>query len=107
MTPHDRDPVAFSAKQAFDVRLASAPIANDTWGIGPAGDFAFASTGFTHLEGAAVHTRGVRHLRKHGVLVVVDHITTDRPRNVVAFWHAHPNCTVANQNPIMAIATKI
>ena len=51
-------------------RRSSWQVSNDTCGISAEGDFAFGSTGFEGLAGVAVHTRGVRHLRKAGVVVV-------------------------------------
>ena len=71
------------------------PIPDRSWSITPDSDFAFADTEFERLEGLAVHTRAVRHLRQHGVLVIVDRVATDRARNVSALWHLHPNCTLS------------
>ena len=51
------------------------------------------------LAGNATHTRAVYYQRPPAaaadgdVLVVVDLITSDRPRAVQATWHAHPNST--------------
>ena len=74
--------------------ISKEPISNATWGISAEGDVAFGSVGFD-LDGVAVHTRGLRHLREAGVVVVVDRVSTDRPRNVTTFWHVHPNRSVA------------
>jgi hypothetical protein len=44
------------------------------------------------------HTRGVLYLRGIGWLVV-DRVTTDRPRRVTPLWHFHPDCTVVREGP--------
>ncbi|MCC6489806.1 MAG: alginate lyase family protein [Candidatus Hydrogenedentes bacterium] len=51
-------------------------------------------SGFAEVEGAATHERLVYYLRG-GYWIVVDRITTDRPRRITALWHFHPDCTVA------------
>jgi hypothetical protein len=73
---------------------AVAPIPNASWGVDPIGDFAFSSTEFEQVVGTAVHTRGIRHIRGAGVIVVVDRVISDRPRTVTALWHGHPNCSL-------------
>ena len=50
--------------------------------------------GFGGLDGIAVHERTVIYVKPRYWLVV-DHLTTDRPRAVTALWHIHPDCTVA------------
>jgi hypothetical protein len=35
------------------------------------------------------------YMRAQGIWVVVDRISTDRPRVVEGLWHVHPSCTVA------------
>ena len=95
-----------SAEQVGILGAASAPVPNYSWSIAPDSDFAFASVEFERLEGLALHTRGVRHLRRHGVLVVVDRVTTDRPRNVTALWHAHPNCTISIMQNLQQVQVK-
>lgn len=84
-----------NAEQVGILGAAKAPIPERSWSITPDSDFAFADTEFERLEGLAVHTRAVRHLRQHGVLVIVDRVATDRARNVSALWHLHPNCTLS------------
>ena len=84
-----------NAEQVGVLGAARTPIPDHSWSITSDSDFAFAETEFERLQGLAVHTRGVLHLRQHGVLVVVDRVATDRPRNVSALWHLHPNCTLS------------
>jgi hypothetical protein len=94
--------------------VASAPVGNDTWEFTPASDWATGSQALWEgLGGAAAHTRSVLYTRgafavapdgrytdvgsgRDGdFLVVVDAITSDRPRHVSAAWHTHPNATAA------------
>jgi hypothetical protein len=67
----------------------------DAFAFDPKFDYArgtFAD-GYHGLKGKATHERSVRYIR--GVCwVVADRITTDRPRNLQALWHFHPDCTV-------------
>jgi len=48
---------------------------------------------FDGVRGRAVHHRAVTHVRGEYWLVV-DRIETDRPRDLTAMWHFHPDCTV-------------
>ncbi len=62
--------------------------------LAPAFDFARGSfSGFTDLEGEATHTRALLYVRGR-YWIVVDRITTDRPRALETLWHFHPRCTV-------------
>ncbi|GMV93204.1 MAG: hypothetical protein AMXMBFR82_29820 [Candidatus Hydrogenedentota bacterium] len=51
-------------------------------------------SGFGDVEGEVKHERLV-YYKRAGYWIVVDRITTDRPRRVSALWHYHPDCTVA------------
>lgn len=48
---------------------------------------------FTDLEGAYKHNRALLYVRGQ-FWVVVDKVETDRPRNIEALWHWHPECDV-------------
>jgi hypothetical protein len=48
---------------------------------------------FDGVKGHAVHHRAVTFVRDE-YWVVVDRIETDRPRDVTALWHFHPDCRV-------------
>jgi hypothetical protein len=48
---------------------------------------------FAGVEGEVAHRRAVLYLRGK-FWIVVDRVTTDRPRQVTALWHLHPDCTV-------------
>ena len=80
--------------QKSDVREALRPMA-DHWAIEPRFDFSRGTfkRGFTKLRGKARHTRAVVYLRGK-YWVVVDQITTNRPRLIEPLWHFHPDCTV-------------
>ncbi len=49
--------------------------------------------GFSKLKGKATHSRTVVYLRDQ-YWIVVDRISTDRPRQIQPLWHFHPDCTV-------------
>ncbi len=51
-------------------------------------------SGFGDVEGVVKHERLV-YYKRGGYWIVVDRITTDRPRRITALWHYHPDCTVA------------
>lgn len=55
---------------------------------------------FKGLEGRAGHTRAVMYVRD-AFWVVVDHITTDRPREIDVLWHWHPTCKVKKEGKIV------
>ncbi len=48
---------------------------------------------FRDLEGKCKHTRTVYYSRGN-FWVVVDQVATDRPREIEALWHWHPDCVV-------------
>jgi len=80
----------------------------------PSADTAYGNmTMYDGLQGAATHARGVYFHRPTAPVsvgdgdwaVVVDVITSDRPRTVQAYWHTHPNATVAAIAPGTLVAT--
>jgi hypothetical protein len=56
---------------------------------------------FTGLEGTCKHTRTLFYARGD-LWVVVDNITTDRPRKIEALWHWHPGCKVVVESEKVA-----
>lgn len=73
---------------------AAAPVDPSTYSIGTDYDYARGAMSlYEQLAGTATHTRAVL-FRKGQWFVVVDAITTDRPRAIQATWHAHPNSSV-------------
>jgi len=83
------------AGQNNDIKEVSEPLSNDVFHIADTYDYATGAftAGYIDIEGDATHTRAVVYVRNK-YWVVVDHITTDRPRNIQTLWHFHPNCTV-------------
>ncbi len=83
------------AGQNADAREAKTPVPVDTYAVQPAFDYARGAftAGYAGVEGAAAHTRAVVYLRGQ-YWVVVDRVTTDRPRTITPLWHFHPDCTV-------------
>ena len=87
--------------------VATAPISPSSFGFAPAADWAYGSMSLydtTVLKGTATHTRAVYYQRAPAAsaagasadgdfLLVVDALSSDRPRSVQATWRAHPNAT--------------
>lgn len=75
---------------------ADAPLDSTAFVWGEAFDFARGSfdAGFRGVAGRAHHTRALMYVRG-AYWIVVDRIDTDRPRQVTALWHLHPDCAVA------------
>ena len=55
------------------------------------------SDGFVNVDGKIEHSRSVFYLREK-LWVVVDNITTDRPRKLEVLWHYHPDCNTIIEN---------
>jgi hypothetical protein len=74
--------------------LAKSPLDNSHIKISPTFDYATNSfSAFKNVEGVASHTRALMYVRD-AFWVVVDRISTDKPRKVETLWHWHPDCTV-------------
>lgn len=86
--------------------VASAPVGNDTFSFTPAVDAVYGTMQmYDGLAGKASHSRAVYYQRSANWmdltegqqaldgdwLVVVDMLTSDRPRAVQITWHMHPN----------------
>ncbi|MEO1401604.1 MAG: alginate lyase family protein [Cyanobacteria bacterium J06635_1] len=80
--------------QRADIPLTRAPLSAQ-FATHPTFDFAegTARQGFEKIIGRVVHQRAVVYLRNK-FWVVIDHIQTDRPRQLNPLWHFHPDCTV-------------
>ncbi|MEM6845931.1 MAG: alginate lyase family protein [Bacteroidota bacterium] len=64
-------------------------------------DYATGSFGkFISTEGEVDHQRAVMYVQGE-FWVVVDRITTDRPRQIEALWHWHPTCEVGQESSIV------
>lgn len=80
--------------QAPGPRLANKPLSDEHYKITGEFDYAWNSFDqFTDVEGEFGHTRAMFYVREN-FWIVVDRITTDRPRNIEALWHWHPDCEV-------------
>lgn len=69
-------------------------------------DFDYASSSFdkfVEIEGKAAHTRTVFYVRGE-FWIVVDKISTDRPRKIEALWHWHPESQVIKEQ--LTVKTK-
>lgn len=91
------------ANQNNDVKEFTEPLSEDVYQINDTLDYARGSftAGYNTLEGIATHTRTVVYVRNK-FWVVVDQVTTDRPRQIQGLWHFHPHCTVENDNTTVA-----
>lgn len=80
--------------QQADTREAQQPVGG--YALEPEFDFARGTfdRGFTNVKGTAIHKRAIVYLR-HQYWIVIDQITTDRPRHIEPLWHFHPDCRVA------------
>jgi hypothetical protein len=80
--------------QAPGPKLAEAPLAENQTKITPDFDYATGQfADFRNVEGTARHTRALLYVRGE-YWVVVDRISTDRPRTIETLWHWHPDCLV-------------
>lgn len=80
---------------------ADKPLSEKYYKITPDYDYAWGSfDNFIDLEGKCEHMRRLFYVRGD-MWVVVDQITTDRPRKIEALWHWHPTCQVqVNKNVV-------
>ena len=80
--------------QKPNVPVVDKPFSDIYYKITPDFDYAWGSFDkYIDLEGQAVHTRALFYVRNK-YWVVVDHVHTDRPRNIDVLWHWHPECEV-------------
>jgi hypothetical protein len=80
---------------------AKEPVSKKDWLITAESDYAQGTFDrFNDLEGSCRHTRRLFYFREE-LWVVVDEISTDRPRKIDALWHWHPQCkVVANEKNV-------
>ncbi|MFW6277471.1 MAG: alginate lyase family protein [Prolixibacteraceae bacterium] len=60
---------------------------------------------FSDLEGECEHIRQFFYVRGD-MWVVIDRISTDRPRKIEALWHFHPDCAVKQNNEIVSTSNE-
>jgi len=86
------------------------PIPSTSYNLSSISDWAFGSMSLwdDSLNGQATHTRGLFYFHGHAsawgpptgdFLIVVDRLTSDRPRKLEATWHAHPNASLRILSP--------
>lgn len=83
--------------QAPGQRKAGTPLSKDQYKITADHDYACGSFEQFNVQGTCRHTRTLFYKRGE-FWVVVDQIETDRPRDIEALWHFHPDCTVNEEN---------
>jgi hypothetical protein len=95
LSSHSHNLIIIDGKgQGPGPRLAEEPIPEKKFRITDEFDYASASVDhFDDLEGEARHSRSVFYIRGE-FWVVVDRITTDRPREIEVLWHWHPDTSV-------------
>ena len=80
--------------------LAAQPVPNSSWSFGKHTDTVCGTMKlYENLKGSVAHTRATVYRRTPPAglppfVLVVDAVTTDRPRTIQATWHLHPNSTV-------------
>ncbi|MCX6303001.1 MAG: alginate lyase family protein [Bacteroidia bacterium] len=80
--------------QAPGPNLANQPLNGGNFTISEKFDYAWGSFNkFNDTEGICDHTRALLYVRDK-FWIVVDRISTDRPRKIETLWHWHPDCTV-------------
>jgi hypothetical protein len=80
--------------QAPGPKVTDKPVPESDYRITPDHDLAQGSFSlFNGLDGSCSHTRTLYYKRGQ-FWVVIDRITTDRPRTIEALWHWHPSCIV-------------
>lgn len=90
--------------QAPGPRLAVEPLSNKHCNITEDFDHAWhISEEYKNIDGICSHLRSLLYVRGQ-FWVVVDKITTDRPRTVEILWHWHPECQVNVERKQMVTA---
>jgi hypothetical protein len=88
----------------YQPSVAIEAAANSSWSFTAAKDFVAGQSSLYHgLQGTVTHQRGLLYTKTSqaglpAYIVVVDRVSSDRPRTVQASWHAHPNSAVAFVN---------
>jgi hypothetical protein len=84
--------------QAPGPTMTKQPLSDKYFNISEKFDYAWNSFDlFKDVKGESRHTRALFHVRGK-FWVVVDRISTDRPRKIEALWHWHPTCKVGIKN---------
>ena len=92
--------------QAPGPRLAEKPLSEKHCTITENYDHAWGKfDNFSELEGECEHMRQLFYVRGD-MWVVIDRISSDRPRKIEALWHFHPDCDVKQNNEIVSTNNK-
>ncbi|MFA6813845.1 MAG: alginate lyase family protein, partial [Bacteroidaceae bacterium] len=87
-------------------KVADKPQDSTCFKITPEYDYASGSMViYKDLEGMAKHSRSLMYVR-NVFWIVVDHINTDRPREIDILWHWYPDCVVEKQGNIVKTTNK-
>jgi len=88
--------------QAPGPKLADKPLSKNQFKITEEFDYAWGSFDrFIDVKGECKHTRALFYVRNN-FWIVVDQITTDKPRKIEALWHWHPGSKVTVENEIVS-----
>ncbi len=88
--------------QAPGPRITEEPLTDKYCKITDDYDYARATFDkFIDLEGECRHMRQLFYVRGD-MWIVIDRITTDRPRKIEALWHFHPDCKVIQEGEIIS-----
>lgn len=79
--------------QQSGVRVVDKPISENHYKITPDFDFAWNSFDQYHDIKNVEHSRSLFYVRGN-FWVIVDHIKTDKPREIETLWHFHPDCII-------------
>ena len=106
LSSHSHNLILIDGKgQGPGPRLAEEPIPEKKFRITDEFDYASASVDhFDDLEGEAVHSRSLFYIRGQ-FWVVIDRITSDRPREIEVLWHWHPDTSVRETGPGVVSST--
>lgn len=84
--------------QGSGTKVTEVPVSKKDYMITGESDYGRGSfSNFNNLDGSCKHTRTLYYARGD-LWVVVDQVTTDRPRKIEALWHWHPACKVEIDN---------
>jgi hypothetical protein len=86
-------------------RLTEKPLSENHYQITSEFDYAWESfDDFKEIEGTGVHSRAVLYVRDE-FWVVVDKVSTDRPRDIQTLWHWHPRCEITSSRNHALVGT--
>ncbi len=91
-------------EQSAGPKITTSPLPGKHFKITDQYAYAWNSTSnFDGLDGKCTHTRSMIYLLDLG-WIVVDHLRSDRPRQVEALWHWHPKCQIQTTEDLIVKA---